>query len=286
LVASVALIAWAWPVAGIATAVMAYSYYKTYQTVQIVRAGLKAILIDGSSKNADLALKLSVLVLFFALGYSGLICQSLYEVSIGRAKIWGDVIAACMVLCYWDAAPFAYAMANHRLGITAVLKATPIVNITEEISHKPISTGSSNAKTRSGSDDSKHATSQEGSDFSRRDLELAMINSDPSKHGKNRTESTATEQTEEYLVPILITPHSPLPRSTNVTIMPSPSYVDITTPDIDSSIKNFTFKLSLDDSQTPLHAAQQQQQQQQQVQQQQQQQQQDNNIVFTNSVNV
>jgi hypothetical protein len=104
---------------------MGYWYYKTFQVVAQVRKGAKDFLLDGSKRNADLVIKLSTLVLFFVFGYSGIVSQSLYEVLVGRAKIWGDVLAACIVLIYWVCAPFAYAMANHRLGISSVLKGKP-----------------------------------------------------------------------------------------------------------------------------------------------------------------
>jgi len=65
------------------------------------------------------------LVFMFIFGYSGLVCQSLYEVFIGRAKIWGDVTAALIVLIYWDTVPFAYAHINSRLGIKSVLFGFP-----------------------------------------------------------------------------------------------------------------------------------------------------------------
>jgi len=117
---SVALIAWAWPVAGIAAGCMVYWYYSTFKVVRAARAAAKALVIDGSRREADIAIKLSILVFLFVYGYSGVVCQSLYEVTVGRAKIWGDVTAAVIAMTYWVMAPFAYAHANSRLQIGAL----------------------------------------------------------------------------------------------------------------------------------------------------------------------
>jgi len=127
------LIAWAWPVAGIAAVLMGYWYYRTFRAVALVRKGARDFLLDGSKKNGDLVIKLSTLVLFFVFGYSGIVSQSLYEVTIGRAKIWGDVMAAAIVLVYWVCAPFAYAGVNHRLGIRSVLFADPLSRGNREV---------------------------------------------------------------------------------------------------------------------------------------------------------
>jgi len=126
---SIALLAWAWPLAGIAAVSMGYWYWKTFETVRRVRQSAKEIIVDGSTREVDVAYRLSTMVLLFLLGYSGIISQSLYEVFVGRAKIWGDVTAACIVLLYWVSAAFAYAHANQRLGVSGVLCCSPLALI-------------------------------------------------------------------------------------------------------------------------------------------------------------
>jgi len=62
-----------------------------------------------------------LLVILFLLGYIGIISQSLYEIIVGRAKAWGDIVAALLVLIYWDSIAFCYAHANKRLGLKSVV---------------------------------------------------------------------------------------------------------------------------------------------------------------------
>jgi len=151
---SLALIAWAWPVAISAAIGMGFCYYKTFKTVSEVRKGAKDIYLDGSSREAAIALKLSVLVFLFVLGYSGIVSQSLYEVFIGRAKIWGDVIAAVIVLIYWVSAPWAYAHVNNRLGSSSVIFCRP--SATRK-------TGSRNSSTNGSADSRRHYLQAESS---------------------------------------------------------------------------------------------------------------------------
>jgi len=120
---SLALLAWAWPIAGIASFSMTYWYWQIYSQMRKVKKFIHDE--EGNKENEKIAIRLASLVFLFILGYSGLICQSLYEVFIGRAAIWGDITAACIVLIYWVLAPVAYAHANQRLKISAVLYASP-----------------------------------------------------------------------------------------------------------------------------------------------------------------
>jgi len=119
---SVALLAWAWPVAALSGFCMSYWYWKIFSKMKKVQ---HIIHEDDPSKENDIALRLASLIFLFILGYSGLICQSLYEVFIGRAAVWGDITAACIVLTYWVTAPLAYAHANHRLQLSAVFYCSP-----------------------------------------------------------------------------------------------------------------------------------------------------------------
>jgi hypothetical protein len=121
---SPALIFAAWPMAITSVCLMGFWYWKTYQAFRTVRDGAKDFRQEkasSSSLDRDLAIRLSLLVILFLFGYVGIISQSLYEIMVGRAKAWGDIVAALMVLIYWDSIAFCYAHANKRLGIKAVL---------------------------------------------------------------------------------------------------------------------------------------------------------------------
>jgi len=126
---SPALIFAAWPMACVSLLLMGYWYWRTFQSFQTVREGAKEFRKEqehsSSSLDRDLAVRLSVLVIFFLFGYIGIISQSLYEIFIGRAKAWGDIVAALMVLSYWDCIAFCYAHANKRLGLRSVLFMLP-----------------------------------------------------------------------------------------------------------------------------------------------------------------
>eukprot|EP00456_Euglypha_rotunda_P037961 TRINITY_DN2914_c0_g1_i6.p1 TRINITY_DN2914_c0_g1~~TRINITY_DN2914_c0_g1_i6.p1 ORF type:complete len:308 (-),score=19.39 TRINITY_DN2914_c0_g1_i6:526-1335(-) len=115
---SPALIFAAWPMAAVSLGLMGFWYWKTYQAFQTVRDGAKEFRQDAESASLDraLAIRLSLLVILFLLGYIGIISQSLYEIMVGRAKAWGDIVAALMVLLYWNSIAFFYARANQRLG--------------------------------------------------------------------------------------------------------------------------------------------------------------------------
>jgi hypothetical protein len=71
-------------------------------------------------------LKLSVLVVLFVFGYSGIVGQSLYEMISGKhAQEWGDMTALALLLLYWVACPFAYSLCNNRLGLWSTVTSSP-----------------------------------------------------------------------------------------------------------------------------------------------------------------
>jgi len=118
---SIVLLGWAWPIAAIAAFLMCYWYWKIYVQMKQV----KQMIHQDPTKESNIAMRLASLVLLFIFGYSGMICQSLFETFAGHAAIWADITAACIVLSYWVAAPLAYAYANQRLKLPAVLYCSP-----------------------------------------------------------------------------------------------------------------------------------------------------------------
>jgi hypothetical protein len=123
--ASPALIFVAWPLAIVSVGLTGYWYFHTFKAFALARQATDNNIHTESGMGRDLAIRLSSLVILFFFGYIGIISQSMYELFIGRAKAWGDIVAAVIVLIFWVSAPFAYAHANRRLGIESVLICLP-----------------------------------------------------------------------------------------------------------------------------------------------------------------
>jgi len=129
--ASPALIFVAWPLAIIAVLTMAYWYWHTFRAFSAVRQATDNHIHSDNGMGRDLAIRLFAMVILLGLGYIGIISQSMYELFIGRAKAWGDIVAAVLVLIFWVSAPFAYSTANRRLGTGSVLLCLPRHHETE-----------------------------------------------------------------------------------------------------------------------------------------------------------
>jgi len=118
---SLALLAWAWPTATISAGLMVFWYWKTFQTVKLARQGAKEILIDGSRKDAVIAMKLASLVCLFIGGYFLFVFLSFYELIWGSHKPGIEISAAVTGLIYWVSVPFVYGLTNSRLGFRSAL---------------------------------------------------------------------------------------------------------------------------------------------------------------------
>jgi len=86
-----------------------------------VRQGAKELLIDGSRKDAVIAMKLASLVCLFIGGYFLFVFLSFYELIWGSHKPGIEISAAVTGLIYWVSVPFVYGLTNSRLGFRSAL---------------------------------------------------------------------------------------------------------------------------------------------------------------------